>query len=373
MIDPRAAVELQRLVAALTGHRSFALHLGDPGLLAGDPAVLQVQAQVHRDTASTLRSVQVNSHPQVLDVVGSLWDGAASAAFLDYWNHVHGTIGDLAAHHDQMASALQGMAVEAGRLNRHVVTVLESIGVWLNRASGMAIVSDVAAMGELVAEGKAIASHWHELLVDVEAFAGGVGRRLAASLEFRAKGTTAMSMPLPRRPRPVDGLPPPMPPVITVLPPKSPRAINRPFPGSQPPLINVPPAKSPRVPDGPLPGGGKPGSGNAGSILDSTPLGGLFAASKRKRGGRPQGNGSGQPPVAGKKPKPEPGQGPSGKPKVYVKRHPTPKRAKDAARNEGKRAPIRHPSPQAGDRHFHATDQHGNKIPGSTHHVYPKR
>ena len=63
--------------------------------------------------------------------------------------------------------------------------------------------------------------------------------------------------------------------------------------------------------------------------------------------------------------------GPSGKPAVHQVDHPTVKGAKDAARAEGKRAPVKHPSPKKGEPHFHATDSKGNKKPASTHHNYP--
>jgi hypothetical protein len=64
--------------------------------------------------------------------------------------------------------------------------------------------------------------------------------------------------------------------------------------------------------------------------------------------------------------------GPSGKPMIHVKLHPSRKRAKDAARNEGKGCPVNHPSPKVGGPHYHATGADGNKQPGSTHHEYRK-
>jgi RHS repeat-associated protein len=64
---------------------------------------------------------------------------------------------------------------------------------------------------------------------------------------------------------------------------------------------------------------------------------------------------------------------PSGKGKINVKEHPTKKRAKDAARAEGKGPPVQHPSPKRGGPHFHPADEQGRKIPGSTHHEYPRR
>jgi RHS repeat-associated protein len=51
--------------------------------------------------------------------------------------------------------------------------------------------------------------------------------------------------------------------------------------------------------------------------------------------------------------------GPSGKPMIHNPKYPTPKGAKDAARNAGKGPPIKH------NDHYHATDANGNKIPGT--------
>jgi len=61
--------------------------------------------------------------------------------------------------------------------------------------------------------------------------------------------------------------------------------------------------------------------------------------------------------------------GPSGKPQVNNVNHPSQKAAKDAARNEGNGAPVKHPSPTKGGPHYHPTKD-GEKIPNSTHHEY---
>lgn len=62
--------------------------------------------------------------------------------------------------------------------------------------------------------------------------------------------------------------------------------------------------------------------------------------------------------------------GPSGKPKIHIQRHSTLKGAKEAARQEGNGAPVKHPSPVKGRGHYHPTKD-GKKIPNSTHHEYP--
>jgi hypothetical protein len=50
--------------------------------------------------------------------------------------------------------------------------------------------------------------------------------------------------------------------------------------------------------------------------------------------------------------------------------HSTKQQAKDAARNEGKKAPVKHTNPKKGKDHYHPTDKDGKKVPNSTHHEY---
>jgi hypothetical protein len=63
--------------------------------------------------------------------------------------------------------------------------------------------------------------------------------------------------------------------------------------------------------------------------------------------------------------------GGSGKPMIHSVEHHSLKAAKDAARQAGKGAPVKHPSPNVGKRHFHPADVAGEKLPGSPHHEYP--
>jgi hypothetical protein len=65
--------------------------------------------------------------------------------------------------------------------------------------------------------------------------------------------------------------------------------------------------------------------------------------------------------------------GGSGKPQRHSVDHSTRKGAKDAARQQGDRAPVEHSNPKKGKPHFHASDEKGKKKPGSTHHNYPRR
>jgi hypothetical protein len=64
--------------------------------------------------------------------------------------------------------------------------------------------------------------------------------------------------------------------------------------------------------------------------------------------------------------------GPSGRPAAHNNDYPTKKRARDAARNAGKSAPVNHPSPTRGKPHFHPTGADGEKVPGSPHYNYPR-
>jgi RHS repeat-associated protein len=65
--------------------------------------------------------------------------------------------------------------------------------------------------------------------------------------------------------------------------------------------------------------------------------------------------------------------GPSGKPKVNVVKHPTEKRAKDAARNQGQGRPAKDASPKKGGPHYHPTNRDGSRKKGkqNVHHEYP--
>ena len=62
--------------------------------------------------------------------------------------------------------------------------------------------------------------------------------------------------------------------------------------------------------------------------------------------------------------------GPSGEPQVNTVEHSTQKGAKDAARNYGKGAPVKHTNPKKGGDHYHPTNKDGEKKPNSTHHEY---
>lgn len=71
---------------------------------------------------------------------------------------------------------------------------------------------------------------------------------------------------------------------------------------------------------------------------------------------------------------PESQLGPSGKPKIHTVDHATRKRAKDAARRDGKGNPILHPNDVDQPPHFHAVDADGNKIGRqSPHHNFPPK
>ena len=59
--------------------------------------------------------------------------------------------------------------------------------------------------------------------------------------------------------------------------------------------------------------------------------------------------------------------GPSGKPMIHQVNKGTDKRAKDAARNAGQGAPMKHASPRRGKRHWHPTDRKGKKIRDGSH------
>ena len=69
---------------------------------------------------------------------------------------------------------------------------------------------------------------------------------------------------------------------------------------------------------------------------------------------------------------PESRLGPSGEPKIHIRRHPSAKRAKDAARQRAGSSgtTIKHPTPRRGQGHFHGVTRDGTKI--RVHDVFPK-
>jgi hypothetical protein len=67
---------------------------------------------------------------------------------------------------------------------------------------------------------------------------------------------------------------------------------------------------------------------------------------------------------------PESRLGPVGKPKIHNVEHSTKKAAQEAAKQDGKGAPIKHSSTDDQPSHFHPTDSDGSKTPG-VHHNYP--
>jgi len=62
--------------------------------------------------------------------------------------------------------------------------------------------------------------------------------------------------------------------------------------------------------------------------------------------------------------------GPSGRNQVDQVNSSTKKGAKDAARNAGQAAPVKHTNPTEGGPHYHPTDADGKKKPNSTHYNY---
>ena len=192
--------ELQTMVGRVIGLRSSIHGLGDPSRLAGDPSTLRELAGSHRDLAGELVAAADQGRAHVTALVGGSWQGAASAAFSDFWTSVDGQVGDLAARHSQMASALDEIAGGAESLNGRVAGVVRAIESWLGVATVAIETVDVAAIPGLVNAASGILSRWRTLFSEVEAFAGSVPQRLAIDL--------GVSLPAPR-PWPIDGTPPP--------------------------------------------------------------------------------------------------------------------------------------------------------------------
>ena len=63
--------------------------------------------------------------------------------------------------------------------------------------------------------------------------------------------------------------------------------------------------------------------------------------------------------------------GPSGKPMIHIKKHPSFKKSKDASRNTGGSVgAVCHPSPKRGRRHTHPVDRFGNIIKNGVHNEF---
>jgi hypothetical protein len=357
VINLPGLAELQQLIRTLEETHVRVVALGDPSRLAGDPPAIRRLAEAHRRSARALRSVQDQGQAHVRGVTqGGFWYGTASVAFMGHWSHVQTRIGDLASSHDQMGFTLDGIAEEAARLNSDHLTALGSGRSWLEAAAGALLRMDAGEIVGLLARGRIVLSDWHQVLGDIERFIGSLAGRVSAALDFQVH---PVSIPI---------LGPGLGPQITVPLPGKPGGplVNVPWPGTpHGPQITVP---LPGKPSGPLVNVPWPGMPHGPLITVPLPKARRDINALSKKGG---GTGTKGPNDGGRKP--GRGTGPSGGPKIHIVRHPTLKRAKDAARQRGRGAPIKHPSPRKGDPHFHSADENGNVIRDGVHHVFPRR
>lgn len=99
-----------------------------------------------------------------------------------------------------------------------------------------------------------------------------------------------------------------------------------------------------------------------GALVGANTINNIFNknTSGRQSSGQPAGGqtSAGRPTDQGGRP-----LGPSGKPMIHQVNPGTKKAAKDAARNAGQGAAMKHPSPQRGQRHYHPTDKKGKEDP----------
>lgn len=206
MIELPGVSALQVVVDRLGGVRSSLFQRGDPGRIAGDPGGIRRLADHHRAGARRLGDVATLGRDRVSRVLASSWQGEASTRFAGYWSDLERRLGALAAAHQWTADRLEQVADDSARLNREVTALLGATEAWLSRATGALAARDVVAAGWLAGEGLTLVVRWDSLLRDVEAFAGGIGTRLEARLDF-ARRPVVMDRRAPQRQPPID-LPP---------------------------------------------------------------------------------------------------------------------------------------------------------------------
>jgi uncharacterized protein YukE len=294
MTEVVQAPDLQALMATIADVRGWVSLLGDPSRLAGDPASLRRLSTSHRETAASLRTLTRLGFTAAQRVTQwGAWEGTAANSFSAYWTEFANRVEDLASRHDQMASALSGVAAEAERLNADVLSVHEALSRWLSLASQSVLTLDPGQVGRLVNGGRELLRDWERLLADVRALAAGVVQSCRAELGFVARSVSPTDkLRLPRAPIDIPRLPSSpgrfgsRPGKIRPGPERLPPGTGRGLPGWNPPVVggkaDYPPGPGPGParkrspkPDGPptiAPGVGQaPGPAPRGRERDRSP------------------------------------------------------------------------------------------------------
>ncbi len=148
MTEVVQAPDLQALIATIADVKGWVSRLGDPSRLAGDPASLRRLSISHRETAASLRTLtRLGFHDAQSVNQWGAWEGTAANSFSAHWTEFANRVEDLASRHDQMASALSGVAAEAERLNADLLSVHEALSRWLSLAAQSALTIDPGQVG----------------------------------------------------------------------------------------------------------------------------------------------------------------------------------------------------------------------------------
>jgi uncharacterized protein YukE len=194
VINLPGLAELQRLSGTLEAALSKVLSLGEPGLLAGDPATIRALASAHRRAANVLRTVQDDGQSWAAGVAGgALWEGTASDAFTGYWADVHGRVGEVASNHDRMASSLESIAEESARFNSDAMATVGGIRSWLAAAPAAVLRMDPGEIAGLLRQGGTLISDMERLLGDVEQFADRIVQGMSIDLAFTRRQINKMT------------------------------------------------------------------------------------------------------------------------------------------------------------------------------------
>lgn len=119
----RAELEAAAARAAATLQR-----VGDPRLLAGDPASLLRAAQAERRRAAELRGTAAVLDGRLRTVVPSRWDGRDSEACGGAWELLRAEAEACAAARDGVAATLESAAASAATLNDRATEAVAAVG-----------------------------------------------------------------------------------------------------------------------------------------------------------------------------------------------------------------------------------------------------
>jgi uncharacterized protein YukE len=187
VIDLSGITALPGLLGRVGTIRSSILQLGAPARLAGDPSGIRHLAASHLASSGRLTAAQERGRAHVSRLLDASWTGEASRSFAGYWADLERRLGRLAADHQRMAAALDGIAGDCERLNRDAMALAGAIESWLKKATDAVVAQDVQAARPLLSEGMALVTGWERLLGDLESLAASLAGRMTVNLDFERR------------------------------------------------------------------------------------------------------------------------------------------------------------------------------------------